>query len=99
MVDREDDLKIGVRSTAIAFGDMDLLLIGAMQAMVLVGLTLAGRALGLGWTFWVALLIAALLFAWQQWLIRDRDRDGCFRAFLNNNWVGLIVLVGIASSR
>jgi len=97
MVDREDDLKLGVRSTAIAFGDMDRLLIGVMQAMVLAGLALAGRALHLQWPFWAALAMAAALFAWQQWLIRDRDRDGCFRAFLNNNWVGLVVLLGIAA--
>ena len=94
MVDREDDLKIGVESTAIAFGDMDRVLIGAMQMMVLAGLTFTGRALLLAWPYWLALAGAALLFAWQQWLIRDRAPAGCFKAFLNNNWVGVLVLAG-----
>lgn len=95
MVDRDDDLRIGVESTAIAFGDMDKSLIGLMQLMVLAGLAMTGYALVLQWPFWLALGLAAMLFAYQQWLIRNRERDGCFRAFLNNNWVGLIVLIGI----
>ena len=94
MVDRDDDLKIGVESTAIAFGDMDRILIGAMQLMVLAGLAFTGRALLLQWPFWLALGSAALLFAWQQWLIRHREPAGCFKAFLNNNWVGMLVLAG-----
>jgi 4-hydroxybenzoate polyprenyltransferase len=95
MVDRDDDLKLGVQSTAIAFGDMDAVLVGAMQVMVLVGLLLAGNSSQLHWPFHLSLLVAAGLFAWQQWMIRDRDRDACFKAFLNNQWVGLVVLVGI----
>jgi 4-hydroxybenzoate polyprenyltransferase len=95
MVDRDDDLKLGVQSTAITFGDMDTMLIGVMQLMVLGGLLLVGRASGLDWPFYAALLAAAALFLWQQWLIRHRERDGCFKAFLNNNWVGLAVLAGI----
>ncbi|MEO6078179.1 MAG: 4-hydroxybenzoate octaprenyltransferase [Steroidobacteraceae bacterium] len=98
MVDRDDDLKLGVQSTAIAFGDMDTMLIGIMQMMVLGGLVMIGRESQLGWTFYASLLAAAALFLWQQWLIRNRDRDGCFRAFLNNNWVGLIVLIGIVAA-
>jgi 4-hydroxybenzoate polyprenyltransferase len=98
MVDRDDDLKLGVQSTAIAFGDMDKLLIGVMQLMVLTGLVLIGRSLGLTWPFYLSLGVAALLFLWQQWLIRDRERDSCFRAFLNNNWVGLIVFAGIVAA-
>jgi 4-hydroxybenzoate polyprenyltransferase len=95
MVDRDDDLKIGVQSTAIAFGDMDKVLIGGMQLMVLGGLAATGKLLVLGSPFWLALSAASLLFVWQQWLIRDRDRDACLKAFRNNNWVGLIVLAGI----
>jgi 4-hydroxybenzoate polyprenyltransferase len=98
MVDRDDDLKIGVQSTAIAFGDMDKMLIGAMQFMVLAGLAFTGYALQLAWPFWLALGVAAALFAWQQWLIRNRERDACLKAFLNNNWVGMVLLVGIAAS-
>src|SRR5690606_3546520 len=97
MVDRDDDLKIGVHSTAIAFGDMDRMLVGAMQLMVLGGLALIGYALILQWPFWLALGAAGLLFAYQQWLMRDRGREGCFKAFLNNNWVGLLVLAGIVA--
>ncbi|MFO7325559.1 MAG: 4-hydroxybenzoate octaprenyltransferase [Pseudomonadota bacterium] len=95
MVDRDDDLKLDVHSTAIAFGDMDRLLIGVMQAMVLGGLAMVGWSLILGWQFWLALAGAAVLFGYQQWLIRNRDRDGCFRAFRNNNWVGIVVLAGV----
>ncbi len=98
MVDRDDDLKLGVHSTAIAFGDMDKLLIGVMQLMMLGGLLMVGRAMQLGWPFAVSLLVAAALFLWQQWLIRHRERDGCFKAFLNNNWLGLAVFVGIVAS-
>ena len=95
MVDRDDDLKLGVQSTAVAFGDMDRMLIGVMQAMVLIGLLLAGRASQVGWPFYLSLVIGAGLFAWQQWLIRDRDRNACFNAFLNNQYFGLVVFAGV----
>ena len=95
MVDRDDDLKLNVQSTAIVFGDMDTLLIGAMQVMVLAGLAMIGRTMGLHWPFYLSLAIAAALFLWQQWLARNRDREGCFRAFINNQWVGLAVMAGI----
>jgi 4-hydroxybenzoate polyprenyltransferase len=98
MVDRDDDLKLGVQSTAVAFGDMDQVLVGAMQAMVVIGLLFAGRMVSLRWPFYVALLAGAGIFAWQQWLIRDRDRDACFRAFLNNNYFGLVVFAGVLLS-
>jgi 4-hydroxybenzoate polyprenyltransferase len=98
MVDRDDDLRIGVHSTAIAFGDMDKLLIGVIQAMVLAGLAFMGHALGLGWPFWVSLGGATLLFAYQQWLIRNRERGACFKAFLNNNWAGLVIFAGIVAA-
>jgi len=99
MVDRDDDLKLNVQSTAIVFGDMDTLLVGAMQVMVLVGLAMIGHTLGLHWPFYLSLLIAAALFLWQQWLARNRERDGCFRAFINNHWVGLAVMIGIIAGR
>jgi 4-hydroxybenzoate polyprenyltransferase len=95
MVDRDDDLKIGVKSTAILFGEMDTLMIGALQAMALFALWLLGRQLGFG-GFWLAgLVVAAGLFVYQHWLMRERSRDGCFKAFLNNQWVGLAVFVGL----
>ena len=96
MVDREDDLRLGVRSSAILFGDADRLVLAAMQAMVLGALWLAGEQAGLGRWFHGALGVGALLFAWQQWLIRAREPRDCFRAFLNNHWFGMVVFLGIA---
>jgi 4-hydroxybenzoate polyprenyltransferase len=95
MVDRDDDVRLGVQSTAIAFGDMDTMLVGVMQVMVLGGLVLAGRSVGLHWPFFASLGVAGALFAWQQWLIRERQRDRCFKAFINNHWVGLVVMIGV----
>jgi 4-hydroxybenzoate polyprenyltransferase len=95
MVDRADDLKIGVRSSAILFADMDRVIIGAMQLMLLLGLALIGRDLGFGYPFFGALGAAALCFAWQQWLIRERDPDACFRAFRNNGLFGMLVFAGL----
>jgi 4-hydroxybenzoate polyprenyltransferase len=95
MVDRADDQKIGVRSSAIAFGDLDLLLIGGMQALMLFALLLVGRALELGLWYWLGLLLAAAGFAWQQYLARDRAPAGCFKAFLNNHYVGMALFIGL----
>jgi 4-hydroxybenzoate polyprenyltransferase len=95
MVDREDDLKIGVKSSAILFADMDKFLIGVMQLMMLAALLLVGRNMHFGIWYRSGVAAAALLFAWQQWLIRRRDPAGCLRAFLNNQYVGLAVFVGI----
>jgi 4-hydroxybenzoate polyprenyltransferase len=95
MVDRDDDLRIGVRSSAILFGDLDRLLIGAMQLMVLWALVLVGRDLQFGEPYRWGMAGGALCFAWQQWLIRDRDRDACLLAFQNNFYFGLSVFTGI----
>ena len=95
MVDRDDDLKIGIKSTAILFGEADKLIIGMLQAMTLLALYLLGKQLEFHWPWVLGLAVAAGLFVWQQWLIRDRDRDACFRAFLNNQWVGLAVFAGL----
>jgi 4-hydroxybenzoate polyprenyltransferase len=96
MVDRDDDLKLEVKSSAILFGDMDRLLIGAMQAMVLLGLVSAGHLVGCGSPYYAGIAVGAALFAYQQWLIRGRERNACFRAFLNNNLFGLAVFAGVA---
>jgi 4-hydroxybenzoate polyprenyltransferase len=96
MVDRDDDLKIGVKSTAILFGDMDRVIVACLQLLVLFGLLVTGRAMLLGLWYQLGVMGAALLFARQQWLIRDRDRDACFAAFLNNNYVGMVVFIGVA---
>jgi 4-hydroxybenzoate polyprenyltransferase len=95
MVDREDDLRIGVRSTAILFGDLDRLIIGAMQVLMVFALVLVGRSLEFGRWYLYGVAAAAALFAYQQWLIREREPGACFRAFLNNNYTGLAVFVGI----
>jgi 4-hydroxybenzoate polyprenyltransferase len=95
MIDREDDLRIGVKSSAILFADMDRFLIGVMQLMMILSLVLAGRSMHFGSWYQAGVLAAALLFLWQQWLIRKREPAGCLRAFLNNQYVGLAVFVGI----
>jgi 4-hydroxybenzoate polyprenyltransferase len=96
MVDRDDDLKLGVKSAAILFGEADRFVIGGMQLMILYALWLVGEQGELGAWWRGGLAVGAVLFAWQQWLIRSRDRDGCFRAFLNNNWFGMAIFVGLA---
>jgi 4-hydroxybenzoate polyprenyltransferase len=95
MVDREDDLKIGVKSSAILFADMDRFLIGVMQVMMLCALVLVGRSMHYGRWFQGGIIAAAVLFAWQQWLIRARAPAACLRAFLNNQYVGLAIFLGI----
>ena len=95
IADRPDDQRIGIKSSAITFGDLDLLMIGAMQCMVLMALALAGRLLALGTPYYLALSVGAALFAWQQWLARRRDAAGCLQAFHNNNYFGLVVLSGL----
>jgi 4-hydroxybenzoate polyprenyltransferase len=95
MIDREDDLRIGVRSSAILFSDMDKLLIGVMQAMMLYALVLVGRDMHFGGWYQGGVIAAGVLFLWQQWLIRKREPAGCLRAFLNNQYVGLAVFIGV----
>ncbi|MEO7805762.1 MAG: 4-hydroxybenzoate octaprenyltransferase [Steroidobacteraceae bacterium] len=97
MVDREDDLKLGVRSSAILFADMDRIIILAMQVLMLMGLALVGRGQHFGWPYWAGLGLGAALFGYQQWLIRAREPAACFRAFTNNSWFGLAVFAGLAA--
>jgi 4-hydroxybenzoate polyprenyltransferase len=96
MVDRDDDLRIGLRSSAILFGDADRTVIAAMQAMALLALIFVGRKLELGEWYAGGLVAAGLFALYEQWLIRHRDRDGCFRAFLHSNYFGMSIFVGIA---
>src|SRR5690606_15847300 len=93
MVDRDDDLKIGVKSTAVLFGDMDRMMTGSLQFLVIVALILVGERFGLGLYFQIGLVVASLLFIYQQWLIKDRNPARCFKAFLNNNWVGMVIFL------
>lgn len=95
MVDRDDDLKIGVKSTAILFGRYDKLIIGLLQLATLGLLTLVGSLMQLNALFYWSLLAAAALFVYQQKLIVQRERDACFQGFLNNNYVGLVIFIGV----
>ncbi|WP_299257616.1 4-hydroxybenzoate octaprenyltransferase [uncultured Kushneria sp.] len=96
MVDRDDDLKIGIKSTAVLFGRMDLVIQGALQILMLLLLAVVGRLAGLDGFYWVALAAIAAVFVHQQRLCRTRTREGCFQAFLNNHWVGVLLFAGIA---
>ncbi|MBD8882147.1 4-hydroxybenzoate octaprenyltransferase [Rhodanobacter hydrolyticus] len=96
MVDREDDLKAGAKSTAILFGDADLPILGVLMATLLLAMVFAGQRAQLGWPYWLSLLVATGLFAYQLWLIRKRERGACLAAFRHNNWWGLTVWIGIA---
>ncbi|WP_459864164.1 4-hydroxybenzoate octaprenyltransferase [Endothiovibrio diazotrophicus] len=96
MVDRDDDLKIGVKSTAILFGDADRVIIGLLQGIFLLDLVLIGVNAKLGIPYYLSLAVAAALAGYHQWLIRSRDRALCFKAFLHNNWLGMTVFFGIA---
>ncbi|MEH3775930.1 4-hydroxybenzoate octaprenyltransferase [Enterobacter asburiae] len=98
MVDRDDDLKIGIKSTAILFGRQDKLIIGILQVAVLALMVAIGRLNGLNGEFYWSVLVAGLLFAYQQKLIAKRERDACFKAFMNNNYVGLVLFLGLAMS-
>lgn len=97
MVDRDDDLRIGVKSTAIFFGDRDRVFIGLIQISVLVCLSIVGVMVSLGWPFYLGLVFSTGFAIYQQTLIYTRSKEGCFKAFLNNNWFGLVVFTGIAT--
>jgi 4-hydroxybenzoate polyprenyltransferase len=96
MVDREDDLKIGVKSTAILFGRYDNLVIGLLQLLMLALLVQVGVMAGLGWVYYLGLLVGTALFVYQQRLTRERQPKACFDAFLNNNLFGLAIFLGLA---
>ena len=95
MVDREYDLEIGIKSTAILFDDADRMIIGIIQCMVLLVLAIIGNQLEFSWIYYTSLVVAAGFSAYQQFLIRDRTPEKCFQAFLNNNWFGASVFTGI----
>ena len=96
MVDRPDDLRVGVKSTAILFGDADLFVIGGLQLLMIIALVLIGTTAALGAWYFSAVAVSAALMAWHQWLARKRDPAGCFRAFLQNHYIGMTIFIGIA---
>ena len=95
MVDREDDLKVGVKSTAILFGDADLFVIGGLQLLMLAALGFIGDMAGLGPWYFGSVGIAAILMGYHQWLARERKPAACFSAFLHNHYIGMIIFIGI----
>lgn len=95
MVDRDDDVKIGIKSTAVLFGRYDRAMIALLQLITLTLLAIVGSQLALGGFFWLGLAGMAAIFAYQHWLIRDRSRERCFQAFLNNHWAGLVLCAGL----
>tara|TARA_R110000868_G_scaffold22375_6_gene91796 strand:+ start:440 stop:1315 length:876 start_codon:yes stop_codon:yes gene_type:complete len=96
MVDRDDDIKIGVKSTAILFGQFDKLIVLLLQLATLGLLLLITINLQFGWPVYLALFIGSGLFAYHQYLIKDRNRDKCFKAFLHNHYFGLVIALGLA---
>jgi len=96
MVDRDDDIRAGSKSTAILFGDLDLVAQGLLYVLFLAALWLVGRQAQLGPWYWSALVVAALLMAYEFRIARHREREACFRAFLHNNWIGAALFAGIA---
>ena len=99
MVDRPDDLKIGIRSAAITFGRFDVLAIMCCYALTLGLLAWVGVLAGLGWPYYLGLLAAATMATHHYFLIRERDRPRCFRAFMHNNWLGACIFVGLLIDR
>lgn len=96
MVDREDDLKIGVKSTAILFGELDKIIIGFFQVLLIVTLLLIAQKAELGVFYYLGVLSAVIFSLYQQYLIKERIPAKCMAAFLNNNWLGLVLFVSIA---
>lgn len=96
MVDREDDLRIGIRTSAITFGRFDVVAVGTCYAVYIAGMTWAGFEKRLGILYYVALAVAAAIAVYHLRLIRDRDRMRCFRAFLHNHWLGFAIFAGVA---
>lgn len=96
MVDRDDDLRMGAKSTAILFGDMDLIAQAVLYAVFFAALALVGQRAGLGVAYWSALALAVLLVSFEFWIARRREPAACFRAFRHNHWVGATVFFGIA---
>ena len=95
MVDREDDLSVGIKSTAILFGAMDRRIIALLQLMSLAAFVGAGVSFALGVSYYIAVGLVALMFLWHQHLIRERDKTDCFKAFNQSKWIGAIIFAGL----
>ena len=97
MSDRKDDLKIGIKSTAILFGQHDLLIIFGAQLLMIINLIYIGKIAELGYLFYISIGVATIFMMYQQWLARDRVSQNCFAAFMNNNYVGMTIFIGISA--
>jgi 4-hydroxybenzoate polyprenyltransferase len=97
MVDRDDDLKIGIHSSAILFGRADVAIVMVCYAVHLAVLATVGRQIGAHWLYYVGLLAAGAIAVYHYTLIRAREREGCFRAFRHNQWLGLAVFAGVVA--
>ena len=95
MIDRDDDIKLGLKSTAILFAELDTIMIGVLQVMFLCFMAMAYRLTDVGWPYLLGLCAAAALFVYQQYLLKDRLRENCLKAFLNNHWAGLVIFLGV----
>ena len=95
MVDRKDDVKIGVKSTAVLFGEVDLFVIAGLQLLMILGLVFVGVRAELGLWYYLSIVVAAGMMAWHLWLARDRQPAGCFKAFLKNHLIGMVIFIGI----
>lgn len=98
MVDRDDDISIGLKSTAILFGRHDLAVLRVLKVLMIALLVWLGIQMHFSWPWFVGVAVAAMLFARQQYLVRERGRDACFQAFLNNNWVGVAIWIGLLAA-
>ena len=97
MVDRDDDLRLGLRTSALTFGRFDVLAVAVCYAVYLAGMAWIGQGQKFGIGYWAGLAVALLIAIYHVWLIRTRDRDACFRAFLGNHWLGLAVYAGVVA--
>jgi 4-hydroxybenzoate polyprenyltransferase len=95
MVDRDDDIRLGIRTSALTFGRFDVLAVAACYAVYLAGMAWIGVWARFGWGYYAGLAIALLIAGYHVWLIRTRERDACFRAFLGNHWLGMAVFAGV----
>ncbi len=96
MVDRDDDIKIGIKTSALLFGRYDVAAVMFCYLALLVMLTIIGKTIGLGWPYWLGITVAASISLYHYTLIRHRDRTQCFKAFVHNNWLGAAVFAGLA---
>ncbi len=98
MVDKNDDIVVGIKSTAILFGEYDCVILGGLQILFVLMLVVCGYLFQLSSPYYMSLFLVVGLCVYQQYLIHERERSACFKAFLNNNWIGMVIFIGILLS-